>query len=214
MSGKSFSYFSGVASALWYSFQLVVSVENVPVIFPTRFECISTSSPLVSSAVLHLPHSFRAYFSPVYSLSARYSGAAPLVLSMYCSFEFTVEKNHPERGVRSASLGLVTWIANAYMKIYTRNEWRRWKNTLETSRDDVKLHSKGVEKMEKYTRNECIFSNLLPAFRLRSNRIRAWLYFLFKMFVPFCWRFGRGRLYNSTRPVQHENLHSKRMGKM
>jgi hypothetical protein len=27
-------------------------------IFPTRLECIFTSSPLVSSVVLHLPHSF------------------------------------------------------------------------------------------------------------------------------------------------------------
>ncbi len=35
---------------------------------------------------------------------------------------------------------------------YTRNEWRR-KTTLETS-EDVKLHSKRVEKMHKYTRNE------------------------------------------------------------
>ncbi len=28
-------------------------------IFSTRLECISTSSPLVSSVVSHLPHSFR-----------------------------------------------------------------------------------------------------------------------------------------------------------
>jgi hypothetical protein len=30
---------------------------------------------------------------------------------------------------------------------YTRNEWRRCKTTLETSGEDVKLHSKRVEKM-------------------------------------------------------------------
>ncbi len=31
-------------------------------IFPTRFECSFKSSPLVSSVVLHLPHSFRVSF--------------------------------------------------------------------------------------------------------------------------------------------------------
>ena len=30
---------------------------------------------------------------------------------------------------------------------YTRNEWRRCKNTLETGGEDVKIHSKCVEKM-------------------------------------------------------------------
>jgi hypothetical protein len=30
---------------------------------------------------------------------------------------------------------------------YTRNEWRRFKTTLEASGEDVKLHSKRVEKM-------------------------------------------------------------------
>ena len=30
---------------------------------------------------------------------------------------------------------------------YTRNEWRRCKNTLVTSGEDVKIHSKRVEKM-------------------------------------------------------------------
>ncbi len=32
------------------------------------------------------------------------------------------------------------------MENYTRNEWRRLKTTLETSGEDVKLHSKRVEK--------------------------------------------------------------------
>ncbi len=51
------------------------------------------------------------------------------------------------------------------MENYTPNEWRRWKTTLETGREYVKvhskrvemmlnLHSKRVEKMLKYTRNE------------------------------------------------------------
>jgi pyruvate/2-oxoglutarate dehydrogenase complex dihydrolipoamide dehydrogenase (E3) component len=37
---------------------------------------------------------------------------------------------------------------------YTRNEWRRCTNTLETSGEDVQIHSKRVEEMYKYTRNE------------------------------------------------------------
>jgi hypothetical protein len=37
---------------------------------------------------------------------------------------------------------------------YTRNEWRRCKNTLKTSGENVKIHSKRVGKMRKYTRNE------------------------------------------------------------
>ncbi len=44
------------------------------------------------------------------------------------------------------------------MKYYTLKEWRRCKTTLETSGEDVKLHSKRVEKMPNYTRNECSFS--------------------------------------------------------
>ncbi len=36
---------------------------------------------------------------------------------------------------------------------YTRNEWRRFETTLETSEEDVKLHSKRVKKMWNYTRN-------------------------------------------------------------
>jgi hypothetical protein len=39
-------------------------------------------------------------------------------------------------------------------KNYTRKEWTRLKSTLETSGEDEKVHSKRVEKMEKYTRNE------------------------------------------------------------
>ncbi len=34
-------------------------------IFPTRFECIFSSSPLVWSVFYHLPHSFRVYFLKV-----------------------------------------------------------------------------------------------------------------------------------------------------
>ncbi len=37
-------------------------VSSVLHIFPTLFECSFTSSPLVSSVVSHLLHSFRVYF--------------------------------------------------------------------------------------------------------------------------------------------------------
>ncbi len=37
---------------------------------------------------------------------------------------------------------------------HTRNGWRRSKTTLETSEEDLKLHSKRVEKIKNYTRNE------------------------------------------------------------
>jgi hypothetical protein len=40
------------------------------------------------------------------------------------------------------------------MENYTRNEWRRWKTTLESSGEDRKLHSKRVENNFLYTRNE------------------------------------------------------------
>ncbi len=39
-------------------------------------------------------------------------------------------------------------------KNYTRNEWRRCRNTLETSGEDAGIHSKRVGKMREYTRNE------------------------------------------------------------
>jgi hypothetical protein len=40
------------------------------------------------------------------------------------------------------------------VKYYTRNEWRRFKTTPETSGEDAKLHPKRVEKMQNYTQNE------------------------------------------------------------
>ncbi len=54
------------------------------------------------------------------------------------------------------------------MKNYTRNEWRTCKTTLEkggedvktrfeTTEEDLKLHSKRVENLQNYTRNECNF---------------------------------------------------------
>jgi hypothetical protein len=37
---------------------------------------------------------------------------------------------------------------------YTRNGWRRCKTTLETSGKDKKTHTKQVENIGRYTRNE------------------------------------------------------------
>jgi hypothetical protein len=51
-------------------------------IFFTRFECSFTSSPLVSSVFLHLPHSFRVYF---YIFSTRFE----------CSFSSCFESQLP-----------------------------------------------------------------------------------------------------------------------
>jgi hypothetical protein len=109
--------------------------------FSTRFECNFVSSPLVSSAILYLLHSFGVQFC---IFSTRFECnfvSSPLVSSVVL---------HPllMRGSainRLATLGTTN---------YTRSEWRRCKTILETSGEDVKLHSKRVEKMENYTRNE------------------------------------------------------------
>ncbi len=37
--------------------------------------------------------------------------------------------------------------AKRFGKIHTRNEWRRYKTTLGTSGEDIKLHSEQVEKI-------------------------------------------------------------------
>ncbi len=52
---------------------------------------------------------------------------------------------------------------------YTQNEWRRGETTLETSGEEVKLHSKRVEKRWNYTRNEWGGCNLSYFFRLSSS---------------------------------------------
>ncbi len=54
---------------------------------------------------------------------------------------------------------IATWLQNVLQgpvltgEIYTRNEWRRCKNTLETSVEDVKTHSKRVEKIGSLGKN-------------------------------------------------------------
>jgi hypothetical protein len=49
----------------------------------------------------------------------------------------------------AARFGSVQFNKNDIGKNYTRNEWRRCKITLKASGEDVKLHSKRVEKMSK-----------------------------------------------------------------
>ena len=58
--------------------------------------------------------------------------------------------------IQTASLDGENYTRNEWRRCenYTRNEWRRWETTLETSREDEKLHSKRVEEMRNYTRNE------------------------------------------------------------
>ncbi len=51
------------------------------------------------------------------------------------------------------------------MQNYTRNEWVRCKITLETGREDAKLHSKRVKNIERYTLDEykAILDVILPS---------------------------------------------------
>ncbi len=137
-------------------------------IFPTRFECSFRSSPLVSSVVLtsfrlvssvvstsfrlvssvflHLLHSFRVYF---YIFSTRFEcsfAEYKRVSSMVKPVASSLLKPHldnleyqlrPGEKIHSKR---VRKIPN-----HTRNEWRRYKITLETSGEDTKLHSLRVE---------------------------------------------------------------------
>ena len=79
----------------------------------TRFECSFTSSPLVSSVVSHLPHSFRVCFSALCINST------------------------PTSSIIFAG----QWLRISSLSTFYGSLW-------------VKLHSKRVEKMSKYTRNE------------------------------------------------------------
>ena len=96
-------------------------------ILSTRFECIFTSSPLVSSVILG---SYQASVGDVCSVYY-----ARMRRHVYVTPKYA--KPHSKRVEK--------------MQNYTRNEWRRCQTTLETSGEDVKLHSKPVEKMSNYT---------------------------------------------------------------
>ncbi len=86
-------------------------------VFITRFECSFTSSPLISGVVLHLCHSFRVEFSA---------------------------KLYHERGNFSKSVEILEPLL--YESEGADKEEVR-KNTLQTSGEDVTLHSQRVEKM-------------------------------------------------------------------
>jgi hypothetical protein len=98
-------------------------------IFSTRFECIIASSPLVSSVLLHLLHSFRVYYC---IFSTRFECIFHIFSTRFeCSFSKLCEKEkHSTVSSREASVMVKLTIAL------------------------VKLHSKRVEKMSNYTRNE------------------------------------------------------------
>ena len=128
-------------------------------IFSTRFECIFASSPLVSSVFSHLLHSFRVYLH-IFSTSFECGfTCSPLVSSVvsHLLHSFRVYFSGPgELYLSPSSLTSLTSLVEGYRTVrerrlgevnYTRNEWRRCKTTLETSGEDVKLHSKRVGKM-------------------------------------------------------------------
>ncbi len=90
-------------------------------------------------------------------------------------------------------------------KNYTRNEWKRFKSTLETSGEDVKLHSKRVEKIAKIhsKRVEKITSILL--FDAVSSLITGLVLNIFFTEPILGYTFLAGRA---------AKLHSKRVEKM
>jgi hypothetical protein len=94
---------------------------------------------------------------------------------------------------------------------YTQNEWRRCETTLKTSGEDVKLHSKRVEKMWNYTRNE---------WRRRENTLKTSGedVKLHSKRVEKMWNYTRndwsGRKITLETSGEDVKLHSKRVGKL
>ncbi len=135
-------------------------------IFSTRFECGFRSSPLVSSVVLDLLHSFRVYFhifSTRFECSLRSSPpVSSVVLAPSVSHESSEETVTASQIEQVKAINRVVKIHSKRVEkmwIYTRNEWERCQSTLETSGKDVNLNSKRVRKMSFYTRNECEISS-------------------------------------------------------
>ncbi len=96
----------------------------------TRSECGFASSPLVPRVVLHLLHSFRVW----------YVASSPLVSSVNFSVKFGRDAfltNKPD----------VSVYEDLFNKSGPINGKISGKTTLETSGEDVKLHSKRVGKM-------------------------------------------------------------------
>ncbi len=137
---------SGVVLHLLHSFRVQFYI------FSTRFGCSFTSSPPVSIVVLHLLHPFRVYFSHFsHSFRVQISPQvlAPFPVQVPSMTSDGVLKFSNDKRVPLMAYGIGMWptLCNAVMKNYTRNEWGRCKNTLETSGEDVKIHSKRVGKM-------------------------------------------------------------------
>ncbi len=105
-------------------------------IFSTRIECSFASSPLVSSVV------FRPYFPLTRNFPLRSRSVQRPPRRKHCCL---VQHSQRFEKLHSKRVGK--------MKNYTRNEWGKWKATLETSGEDEKLHSKRGEKMKSHTRN-------------------------------------------------------------
>ncbi len=115
-------------------FILAVPLRVLSVIF--------TSSPLVSSVDLHLPHSFLVWIcisSTRFECSFK---SSPLVASVILGSEFKIDASY---------LGPTVAITQQlevsdYSKLHSKRV-ERCKTTLETCGEDVKLHSKRVEKI-------------------------------------------------------------------
>ncbi len=127
-------------------------VSSVVFKFFTRFEC-----------GFQVPHSFRVWFSSCSLVSS-------VVFKLFTRFECGFSSFPSGSGLQMYNYVLKVDVLNAvynpnttgadstvppHWKMqtqakYTRNEWRRCKTTLETSGEDVKLHSKRVEKTGSY----------------------------------------------------------------
>ncbi len=120
-------------------------------IFCTRFECIFASSALVSSVVLHLLHSFRVYFcifctrfECIFASSALVSSLVVHVLHSFrvyfCIFSTRFECSF-----------ITVFRSQAEYRQFSLIDWRQDCQHLTPL---LKLHSKRVEMLENYTRNE------------------------------------------------------------
>ncbi len=153
-------------------------------IFSTRFECGFTSSRLVSSVVLPSEDGSveESKTTPGESIRVillssetwKYTRNEWRRLQKYTLFECiysnllqlssyasrTPRLHGPLSGKTVDNRTFTDiWVTNdTNLEKHTRNEWRRYENTLESSGEDIKTHSKRVEKMqENYTnRDTCL----------------------------------------------------------
>jgi hypothetical protein len=124
-----------VSSGVWFIQKNGVSLYVLKLVkgnFCTRFECEFPSSLLVSSVNFHLLHSFRVFF-----LGKRKHVSILTEAENYVR----VLRKIPE--VKNDKVVIMP----EKVKKYTRNEWRTCENTLGTSGEHVKIHSKRVENM-------------------------------------------------------------------